>query len=131
MGIGVLGVAVVVARIETRPDGLTARTLALPPLVGIGRISYGLYLWHWPTFLLLDADRTGLSGGALLGVRCAATAALALASYTLVEQPIRTGRWPVRYRPAFATALDSPQRCVGDSARFGGVRRRAHISDTR
>ena len=29
-----------------------ARFLALRPLVAIGRISYGVYLWHFPVFYL-------------------------------------------------------------------------------
>jgi peptidoglycan/LPS O-acetylase OafA/YrhL len=61
------------------------------PLVGLGLISYGVYLWHWPIGLWVDEANTGLDGVALFTVRCALTLGAALASYYLVEMPIRTG----------------------------------------
>lgn len=61
------------------------------PLVGIGRCSYGAYVYHWPLFLLLTEERTGLGGPSLVVVRLAATAALALVSARLLEDPIRRG----------------------------------------
>jgi len=118
----VLAVAVLIARVETRPDGVAARLLAVPPLAAVGRISYGLYLWHWPTFLLLDAERTGLDGVGLAAVRIAATAALASVSYVVVEQPIRTGRWPLRIRrpvPGRAAGVPSPAAHVPSPAAGG------------
>jgi len=36
-----------------KPDGGVMRGLASPRVVGVGRISYGLYLWHYPIFLVL------------------------------------------------------------------------------
>jgi len=93
-----LATAAVIAHAVVSPGSPTARLLALPPLVAVGEISYGLYLWHWPVFGWLSADRTGLSGAALLGLRFLAVFAAATLSYLLVERPIRTARWP-RVRP--------------------------------
>ncbi len=72
------------------------RTLAITPLVAVGRWSYALYLVHWPVFLVLTEDRTGLDGVALVAVKIAAAAVLAVAVHLLVEQPIRGLRTPTR-----------------------------------
>lgn len=70
------------------------RVLALPPLTALGRISYGVYVYHWPIFLWLSPERTGLGDGAvedvaLFALRLAATFAVAVPSHRFVEQPIR------------------------------------------
>jgi peptidoglycan/LPS O-acetylase OafA/YrhL len=64
-----------------------ARLLSTRPLVGIGRISYGLYLWHWPVYLALDGERTGLHGYVLAALRVGVTGVLAGASFVLIERP--------------------------------------------
>lgn len=104
-GLG-LAVAAVLAHLVTAPGGVAARLLSLLPLVWLGRVSYGVYLWHWPLFLALTADRLGFAGPGLFAVRVAATLLAAAASYYLVEQPIRQGRLPGRVLvPAIATAV--------------------------
>ncbi|MCV7145268.1 acyltransferase family protein [Mycobacterium riyadhense] len=81
----------VVAPVALEQRGLVARILAWRPLVWLGTISYGVYLWHWPIFLALNGERTGWTGLGLFGARCALTVAVAFASWWLIEQPIR--RW--------------------------------------
>jgi peptidoglycan/LPS O-acetylase OafA/YrhL len=88
-----LAVAAVLAHAVVSPLSPTARLLSAPPLVWLGRISYGVYLWHWPLFQFVTGERVHRSGPALLGLRCALTLAVALGSYLLVEQPIRRGGW--------------------------------------
>ena len=95
-GFGLLGVATVglIASVALVPDSLLARALSVGPIRFIGAISYGLYLWHWPLYVLLDHSRTGLSGLWLLGLRLLASFAVAIASYHLLEMPIRRGALP-------------------------------------
>ena len=71
------------------------RALTLAPLRWFGSISYGLYLWHWPVFILLDERRTDLDGWALSALRWSLSIGIALLSYWLIEQPIRRDhrRW--------------------------------------
>jgi peptidoglycan/LPS O-acetylase OafA/YrhL len=108
LGLAALAVAIVLAHATISPASPTARLLSLTPLVWLGRISYGVYLWHWPLFQFLNAGHTGLTGSTLLLVRLGVLLAVALVSYVLVEQPIRTGRsvpgrW-LRRRPALISA---------------------------
>jgi peptidoglycan/LPS O-acetylase OafA/YrhL len=72
--------------------GLIAQILGWTPLRAIGLVSYGLYLYHWPVFLVLNEERTDLGMTPLFVVRIAVTTVAALASYYLIEQPIRRRR---------------------------------------
>lgn len=89
--VGAISVAAVIASVVQRDPGMVGRVLSLQPLRWVGQISYGLYLWHWPLFLVLTRRRTGIDGFALLGTRLGATVAAATASYYLLEMPIRRG----------------------------------------
>jgi peptidoglycan/LPS O-acetylase OafA/YrhL len=72
--------------------------LGLAPMVFVGRISYGLYLWHWPVNVVLDEQRTGVGDTQLNLLRLLVTFAFAIASFYLIEMPIRRG--VLRTRPA-------------------------------
>jgi len=94
--------------------GVYARTLPRllewAPLRALGSISYGVYLYHWPVFLWLDGERTGLAAAPLLAARAAVTLAAAALSYRFLEQPIRsrrmlTGRPRMIAAPALAAVL--------------------------
>ncbi len=89
----------VVAPVALEQRGLVARVLALPPLVWLGTISYAVYLWHWPIFLALNGERTGLTGMPLFAIRALATLTAAAMSWWLIEQPIK------RWRPAHVPQL--------------------------
>lgn len=86
------GVCVVAIAIATHPAIGAARVLGNKPMVYIGKRSYGLYLWHWPIFLVLrpgiDIGWTGLPA---FGLQFALTLVAAELSYRYIEMPIRRG----------------------------------------
>lgn len=85
----------VVVGVAAEPDASgPTRWLGWRPLVLLGTISYGVYLWHWPVYVVLDAQRTGLSAAPLLALRILVTLAAATGSYLLVERPVRRGSLP-------------------------------------
>jgi hypothetical protein len=72
-------------------------------------ISYGVYLYHWPIDVALNAQRAHIHGWPLFILQIAITLTVAIASYKLVEQPIRHGalssvQWR-RLTPTIAAAL--------------------------
>jgi hypothetical protein len=75
------------------PGALLGRILDAPALRYVGARSYGLYLWHWPVFVLACAlvpDEHDPVTAAVVGFgSLAVAAAAALLSYRHLEQPIR------------------------------------------
>lgn len=90
----VLGAA---ALLHCAPGTLAGRLLTLPPLIGIGLISYSLYLWHWPLIVLTEyATDLPLTGGVRAAVIATALGA-AILSWRFVERPFRDAqRMPAR-----------------------------------
>ncbi|MDP6980878.1 MAG: acyltransferase family protein [Myxococcota bacterium] len=85
-----LSATVIAAGVQ--PGGFVRSVLAHPVMQWLGRVSYGAYLFHWPIYLWLDAERVGLDSTPLFLLRVGVTLALAEASYRWFEHPIRTGR---------------------------------------
>ncbi len=88
-----LATTVLVLGVVERPTPLRS-VLDLPVLRWIGERSYGLYLWHWPVILIVEADLPWASRGAddYLWSRlwCVlVTAAIADLSYRFIETPVR------------------------------------------
>jgi peptidoglycan/LPS O-acetylase OafA/YrhL len=97
----VLGAALVLYQSPHRP--FAARLLSTPPLVFIGKISYSLYLWHWPLLVYWRHFTNGaaLTQSAAAGIGACSVLAAWL-SFSFVEQPFRK---PVLARRAiFSTA---------------------------
>jgi len=101
-----LAAAALVAGVVLDSGHAVARLLSTRLFVGTGRISYGLYLWHWPVYLALDGERTGLHGYSLAALRVAVTCLLAGASFVLIERPAQRVRVrPRRVLPAAAAGV--------------------------
>ena len=83
--IAVLGTAFVIAFARS---GACHAILSHRYLVFVGRISYSLYLWHWP--VIVFADSLGMGNSRML--QFAVIGLLSIASYWLVEQPTRKRR---------------------------------------
>ena len=67
------------------------RLLSNPVLVGIGLVSYPLYLWHWPVLTFARIYESTVPTRSLRVTALAFSLVLAVATYRLVERPIRRG----------------------------------------
>jgi peptidoglycan/LPS O-acetylase OafA/YrhL len=83
--VAVASACVIAAAVQSQ-DSVLARIFSFKGFVAIGIISYGLYLYHLPIFIWLTPLSTGLDGLQLLGLRIGVTAAIAVASYFLLEK---------------------------------------------
>ena len=82
--------------------------LSTPPMVLIGKVSYGLYLWHGAVFQVVTTERTGLDSMPNQALRLMITAVVVVFSYKCVELPFlrRKGRFERR------TDLTAPAELV-------------------
>jgi peptidoglycan/LPS O-acetylase OafA/YrhL len=92
----VAGTSLIIYFGEASASWLT-RALSLQVLVGIGVMSYSLYLWHWPIlvfaryyFVKEDFSLIGAVGLLILMLGCA------VFSWRYVERPFRNRRMPIR-----------------------------------
>lgn len=82
--------------VSLQSPGPMRTLLSLAPFVWVGRLSYGLYLYHWPVFVLLRAHGWQLDELGGFAVAFGITGAIATVSFFAVERPIRDARWPTR-----------------------------------
>ena len=98
-------VVVLLASLVRAPSGRIARLLATTPLVALGTVSFGLYLWHYPVQWALRAalggyvpPSWGLAG--FVGASLCLSLAVAALSWWAIERPALAAaqRWRVRRR---------------------------------
>ncbi|MDT7537108.1 MAG: hypothetical protein QOI82_693 [Actinomycetota bacterium] len=87
----VSGAALVLAAGCDRGQGAT-RVLGRAPFQWVGKLSYGWYLWHWPVLIIVEQQRGAALSAPQALLLSAGALGLALVSYYVVEQPVRTGR---------------------------------------
>lgn len=73
--------------------GLASRLLATTPFVALGRISYPMYLWHWPLIVFVMYVSSRPLGAASAVIIFAATILLSYATLVFIEVPIRSRVW--------------------------------------
>ena len=132
VGYSLLSAVVIVGCLRPGP---VRRWLSARPLRWLGRISYGVYLYHWPLYQWLSPARTRMAAGPLFVVRVTASLAAAVLSYHLLEQPIlRRARFGWGRARRFAIPLLTTMGCIvlaaiviaggrqqSTAASFGGI----------
>ncbi len=106
------------------PNNPVRSLLSRRPLQSLGRLSYGAYVFHWPIFIWLSEERTGLQHDLLFALRVGLTLGLAWMSFHLLENPIRSKRWLVRRArfaivAAVAVVVSAATVVANDPSRLG------------
>jgi peptidoglycan/LPS O-acetylase OafA/YrhL/lysophospholipase L1-like esterase len=73
-----------------------SRLLGVRPLAALGRVSYGVYLYHWPLVVWITPASTGWPGPVVDAVRVGGALVAAVISLRVLEAPVRAGRVPRR-----------------------------------
>jgi len=122
----VLGAVAILLAGFYAPHGPVSRLLSTPGFVYIGRISYSLYLWHWPLLVLAalwkGAHLTYLQSGGVILLSIAFSAL----SLKYVETPFRNGgilggRKLARFGAGAAVMAATVLLAFGLEARGAGV----------
>lgn len=79
-------------------NSVTSKLMQNSVLSWIGKRSYGLYLWHWPVFILTDpAYNYPIDGWYLVALRFVLLIGAVHLSYKFIENPIRSGDMKFSY----------------------------------
>ncbi len=105
-----VGTALVIASGMTARPSLVTRLLSLPPVLYVGKVSYSLYLWHWPVLVLAQYQGVALTTGNACLLMAGAFAASCI-SYHFVEQPFRAIK-AGQFKAVFTGLYLVPSMCV-------------------
>lgn len=96
--------------------GWVGRFLSATPTVGIGRISYSLYLWHWPIIAFMHYIYSKTLDASQILVATILSFVLAIVSWKFIEMPIRRAK-----RIGFKTATVGLIITCGITAGAGSI----------
>jgi len=102
----VAGTLLLLASVSTAGTSRIAGALGCAPLAYLGRLSYSLYLWHWPLLVLLRWTY-GLHG-VVLWLYPVLLLAVSAGSYHFIERPLRSAAPLLRLVPAKVLAMAFP-----------------------
>jgi peptidoglycan/LPS O-acetylase OafA/YrhL len=105
MSLVAVSTVALIAHLVASPRGVLGRALSFAPLAALGKISYGVYLWHWP--VIVATNPWGRSSGALVA-RAAIALALSILSWWVVERPCL--RLKDRFRSSVPAPAGAPER---------------------
>ncbi len=93
----IIGAAAVGSLLAAKRDHIT-RPLEIKPLIKLGILSYGMYVWHYPIYVMLDGKRIIPldQGWQLASARIGITLVVATLSYRYFENPLRIKGLPTR-----------------------------------
>jgi peptidoglycan/LPS O-acetylase OafA/YrhL len=104
-----IAAALVIARVVSAQSSLLVRGLDVAPLSGLGRVSYGFYLWHYPVIHVMlygghDPVMAFFGGFAypklmMVASTFAVSLAFTLVSWFVIEKPAMRLRFPRRADP--------------------------------
>jgi peptidoglycan/LPS O-acetylase OafA/YrhL len=104
-----IAAALVIARVVSAQSSLLVRGLDVAPLSGLGRVSYGFYLWHYPVIhvmlygghdpVMAFFGSLGYPKLAMVASTFAVSLAFTLVSWFVIERPAMRIRLPLTGRP--------------------------------
>lgn len=102
----VLGAALIISTGSISPTS-TGKLISTTPLAYIGKISYSLYLWHWPLFAYFRYTYDDQPSLGAIFVLIILTTVISILSYHFIEQPFRLRGTQYNPRPVFFSAISA------------------------
>jgi peptidoglycan/LPS O-acetylase OafA/YrhL len=121
-------VAIIFSLTDVRQVGWVRKLLSSLPMVAIGKISYSLYLWHWPVFSLIDYQFYLASDALRFAMKIGFSFLLAFIGFRYIETPARIFlNQPKHRRIAYATFVTVLALSVGLGF---AIRKTQHVNAT-
>jgi peptidoglycan/LPS O-acetylase OafA/YrhL len=98
--------ALLIGLLAQVPDGRAGRLVGSTVPRRLGEVSYSLYLWHWPVYLLLPPTVLGVEGWGRTAIAIGISLLAAWMTKVVVEDPIRyRARWATGRRGLAALSI--------------------------